>query len=80
MCTKNDKLLIKLLSTYTLPKLYGLEMVDPLIYPKFEQRYNYILSVALHRNVEEVLVFLKDHPQYSLKNVLQKANLRYKQI
>ena len=76
LCTKNDVLLIKLLKTYTLPKLYGLEIIDPIIGDRYEERYNYIMSIALQRETKSIPEFLSQQPDLKLVNVIRKANER----
>ena len=66
----------KLLKTYTLPKLYGLEIIDPSIAKRYEERYNYIISIALQRDTKSLREFLADHPDLELENVIRKANER----
>ena len=76
LCTKDETLLIKLLKTYTLPKLYGLEIISPSIASRYETRFNYILSIALQRNVASIVEFLKTNEDLCLKNLIKKANAR----
>ena len=80
LCTKDETLLIKLLKTYTLPKLYGLEIVSPSIASRYEPRFNYIMSIALQRNVAGVLEFLEENTDISLRILIEKANKRMKNI
>ena len=76
LCTKNDELLVKLLKTYTLPKLYGLEMVDPSISKRYEERYHYIISITLQRSTKSIPEFLEHNAELKLENVIRKANER----
>ena len=43
---------LKLLRTYELPKLYGLETIPESIIEKYEDRFNYISSISL----KEILI------------------------
>ena len=76
--TKDETLLIKLLKTYTIPKLYGLEIISPSVVPRYEARFNYIMSIALQRNVASISEFLKENNDMSLRYLIEKANKRAK--
>ena len=71
--TKNEYLQLKLLGIYTLPMLYGLELMNSNCWKRQNERFIYILSIALHRNTQEVKEFLVENPEYKLENIVNKA-------
>jgi len=71
-------LLLKILRTYTLPKLYGLEFMSIENSEKHRMRYEYILAIALNVTTSEITDILKK-PEFSdliLANRIKAANDR----
>ena len=51
-------------------------LISPSIASRYETRFNYILSIALQRNVASIVEFLKNNEDLCLKNLIKKANAR----
>ena len=78
--TTNKKLRIKVLKTYLIPKMYGLETVTERIGLQYESRYNYLTSIALQINTTEIENIYEKNPEIMLKNLIKKARERYRDI
>ena len=78
--SNNLKLRLKLLKTYQLPKLYGLETISEATLQKYEGRFNYICSISLKRDMKETAEIQNNHNEIKLENLGIKARLRYREI
>jgi len=76
--TKNKTLLFKILRTYTISKMYGLEMISPESASKHQRRYEYILAIALDVPTTEIENILNksENQDLRLDNMIKKANDR----
>ena len=74
--TTNKTLLLKLLDTYLIPKLYGMEFFDPSISVRYQTRYEYLLSIAANVKTSEIDKFLSENPRFELRNLILSANSR----
>ena len=76
--TKNKILLFKILRTYTISKIYGLEMISPDSAQKHKRRYEYILAIALDVPTTEIEKILEqpENQDLRLDNMIKKANDR----
>lgn len=72
----NDKVLIKLIKSYLISTLYGLELSTS-IKKQYQSRYNYILSIAFGVKTSIINAKLEKYPDLKLNHVQKKANDRF---
>ena len=69
---------LKLLKTYQLPKLYGLETISESTLLKYTERFNYICSISLKRDTKATAEIQSQHPEITLQVLGEKARQRFK--
>ena len=74
------KIRLKLLKTYELPKLYGLETIPESIIEKYIERFNYITSISLKRDLVQTKAIQNENPEITLPVIAQKARDRYAKL
>ena len=75
----NDFLRVKLINSFLLPTLYGLEFSEK-INQQYTSRYNYIMSIAFGIDTKRIQEKLLKYPDLELESVAEKARNRYENI
>ena len=70
---------LKLLKTYQLPKLYGLEIISESTLLKYTERFNYICSISLKRDTKTTAEIQSQHPEITLQVLGEKARHRFRE-
>ena len=75
--TKDVNLRIKMLKTYLIPKMYGLEIISEKTGKTYESRYDYLTSIALQTNTSEMEEIYEKHSEIRLGQLIKKARERF---